>query len=51
MSSIIDRRLSGSRSNANRERLQRRVRARLQEAVEKMGRTGPLSRSARATKR
>ncbi|MEL5848341.1 MAG: YeaH/YhbH family protein [Candidatus Igneacidithiobacillus chanchocoensis] len=42
MSNIIDRRMSGSRSNANRERLQRRVRERLKETVEKIGRTGAI---------
>ncbi|XTI73615.1 YeaH/YhbH family protein [Acidithiobacillus sp. AC3] len=50
MSSIIDRRLSGSRSNANRERLQRRVRGRLQEAVEKMGRSGAIESLSKGDK-
>ncbi|MEY2340782.1 YeaH/YhbH family protein [Acidithiobacillus sp. IBUN Pt1247-S3] len=50
MSSIIDRRLSGSRSNANRERLQRRVRGRLKEAVEKMGRAGAIESLSKGDK-
>ena len=50
MSSIIDRRLSGSRSNANQERLQRRVRGRLKEAVEKMGRAGAIESLSKGDK-
>ncbi len=50
MSSIIDRRLSGSRSDANRERLQRRVRGRLKEAVEKMGRAGAIESLSKGDK-
>ncbi len=36
MTTIIDRRSSGTRSTANQERLQRRVRARLKHAVDRM---------------
>ena len=42
MSMIIDRRSSGTRSTANQDRLQRRVRARLKVAVEKMARSGSI---------
>lgn len=43
MSIIIDRRNSGSRSTANQDRLQRRVRGRIKAAVEKLARTRSLS--------
>ncbi len=39
---IIDRRSNGTRSAANQERLQRRLRARLKDAVETMARSGSL---------
>ena len=48
MSTIIDRRSSGTRSTANQNRLQRRVRARLKVAVEKMARSGAIEDLANA---
>jgi uncharacterized sporulation protein YeaH/YhbH (DUF444 family) len=48
MSTIIDRRSSGTRSTANQDRLQRRVRARLKVAVEKMARSGSIEDLANA---
>jgi Uncharacterized conserved protein len=48
MSTIIDRRSSGTRSTSNQERLQRRVRARLKSAVEKMARSGSIEDLANA---
>ncbi|WP_215842379.1 YeaH/YhbH family protein [Acidithiobacillus montserratensis] len=48
MSTIIDRRSSGTRSTSNQERLQRRVRARLKKAVEKMARSGSIEDLANA---
>ncbi|WP_163096206.1 YeaH/YhbH family protein [Acidithiobacillus ferrianus] len=48
MSTIIDRRSSGTRSTANQDRLQRRVRARLRVAVEKMARSGSIEDLANA---
>ncbi|MCK9188722.1 YeaH/YhbH family protein [Acidithiobacillus sp.] len=48
MSTIIDRRSSGTRSTANQNRLQRRVRARLKVAVEKMARSGSIEDLANA---
>lgn len=42
MDTIIDRRSSGTRATANQDRLQRRVRSRLKEAVEKMAGSGSL---------
>ncbi len=48
MSTIIDRRSSGTRSTTNQERLQRRVRARLKTAVEKMARSGSIEDLAHA---
>jgi len=42
MSVIIDRRDSGTRSTANQDRLQRRVRGRIKAAVEKLARTRPM---------
>lgn len=48
MSMIIDRRSSGTRSTANQDRLQRRVRARLKVAVEKMARSGSIEDLANA---
>ncbi|WP_414040833.1 YeaH/YhbH family protein [Acidithiobacillus sp. M4-SHS-6] len=48
MSTIIDRRSSGTRSTSNQERLQRRVRARLKTTVEKMARSGSIEDLANA---
>lgn len=43
MSIIIDRRNSGTRSTANQDRLQRRVRGRIKAAVEKLARSRSMS--------
>lgn len=42
MNTIIDRRSTGTRSAANQERLRKRVRSRLRDAVEKMAHSGSI---------